>query len=75
MDAAFKLLHESLCSHVVLHVPCACDVVVLYYTGTSSGGLSGCLHVIRDEQEFPVAFLSRQFRGAEHSYTVTEWRH
>ena len=70
MDAAFKLLHESLCSHVVLHVPCACDVVVLYYTGTSDGGLRGCLHVIRDEQEFPVAFFSHQLRGAEHSYTV-----
>ncbi len=71
MDTAFKLLRESLCNRVVLHVPCVCDVFVLY-TDASGGGLGGCLHVIRDERERPVAFFSRQLRGAEHSYTVTE---
>ncbi len=35
-------------------------------------GIGACLHVLRDNVDLPVAFYSRQLRGAEATYTVTE---
>ncbi len=71
MDAAFRLLRESLCARVVLFVPVCSDVFVLY-TDAAGGGVGACLHVLREEYELPVAFFSRQLRGAKHHYSVTE---
>ncbi len=71
MDEAFKALRVSLCERVVLHVPLLSDVFVLY-CDASGCGLGACLHVVRDGEELPVAFYSRQLRGAEVRYTVTE---
>ncbi len=71
MDEAFGRLRESLCSRVVLYVPVSSDSFVLY-TDSSGGGVGACLHVVREEDEFPVAFFSRQLRGAERNYSVTE---
>ncbi len=53
------------------YVPVSSDSFVLY-TDASSGGVGACLHVVREEDEFPVAFFSRQLRGAERNYSVTE---
>ncbi len=71
MDGAFRSLSESLCSRVVLHVPCVSDLFILC-TDVSGGGVGECLHVLRDRLELPVAFYSRQLRGAEKTYSVTE---
>ena len=47
-------------------------IVFVLYTDASGGRVGACLHVRRKEQELPVAFFSRQLRGAEKSYYVTE---
>ena len=41
-------------------------------TDTSGKGLSGVLSVFRDGVELPVAFYSRQLRGAETCYSTSE---
>ncbi len=54
---------------------CACarsDIFVLH-TDASGGGVGACLHVLREKDELPVAFFSRQLRGVEHHYSVTEF--
>ncbi len=71
MDEAFICLRESLCNRVILYVPVLLDVFILC-TDASGGGVGACLHVVRDQQELPVAFYSRQLRGVERTYTVTE---
>ena len=71
MECAFRNLRVSLCHYVVLNVPCISDIFVLY-TDTSGWGLGACLHVIRENEELPVAFYSRQLQGAEHHYSITE---
>ncbi len=58
-------------ARVVLFVPVCGDAFVLY-TDASGGGVGACLHVLREEDKLPVAFFSRQLRGAEHHYSVTE---
>ncbi len=58
MDAAFRSVCKSLCERVVLHVPCVCDLLVLYMDA-SNGKLGKCLHVIRGEEKLLVAFFSR----------------
>ena len=57
MDRAFGKLKVSLCNTVSLTIP--------LHTDASGFGIGACLHVIRDEQEIPVAFYSRQLQGAE----------
>ncbi len=42
------------------------------YTDASGEGIGACLHVVRGEMDLPVAFFSRQLRGAEKNYSVTE---
>ena len=64
MEAAFDNLRVSLCSAVMLNVPCMSGSFVLY-TDASGWGLGACLHVRRNDKELPVAFFSRQLQGAE----------
>jgi len=71
MLEAFRKLLYMLCHLTTLHVPVQGDVFRLF-TDASGGGLGGCLHVVRDSKELPVAFFSRQLRGAESRYSVTE---
>ncbi len=71
MEEAFRFLCECLCNYIVLTVPVVEDVFVLY-TDASGVGIGGCLHVSRDGVELPVAFFSRQLRGAERNYSVSE---
>ncbi len=71
MDEVFRKLRVSLCSRVALHVPVCSDSFVLY-TDASGRDIGACLHVSRDNEELPVAFYSRQLRGTEATYTVTE---
>lgn len=56
---------------MVLCVPSREDVFVLC-TDASKCGIGACLHVVRDGVELPVAFYSRQLRGAEHNYSTSE---
>ncbi len=71
MSEAFHRLRECLCVRVVLFVPVANDCFCMY-TDASGDGVGACLYVVQDELELPVAFYSRQLRGAEKNYSVTE---
>ncbi len=42
------------------------------YTDASGAGVGGCLHVVREREELPVGFFSRQLRPAERNYSVSE---
>ncbi len=52
-----------------LHVPG--DVFVMY-TDASAVAIGGCLHVVRDEEELPIAFYSRVLKGPEVQYSTSE---
>ncbi len=69
IDEAFRILRESLCKCVVLHIPCVSDGFILY-TDPSECGLGVCLYILRDKEEFPIAFFSRQLRWAEKTFSV-----
>ena len=71
MDEAFSTLCKSLSNSVTLYVPSLSDTFTLS-TDASGTGLGACLHVIRDDEQLPVAFYSRQLRGAEKKHTITE---
>ncbi len=71
MTEAFSKLVNLLCDHIVLFVPDISDHFILC-TDASGSGIGACLHVRRDAKDYPVAFYSRQLRGAESRYTVTE---
>ncbi len=71
MTEAFSKLVNLLCDHIVLFVPDISDRFILC-TDASGSGIGACLHVRRDAKDYPVAFYSRQLRGAESRYTVTE---
>ena len=71
MDRAFGKLKVSLCNTVSLTIPSILGIFTLH-TDASGFGIGACLHVIRDEQEIPVAFYSRQLQGAEKNYSITE---
>ncbi len=71
MESAYGELKQSLCDHVMLCVPSSSDDLRLY-TDASGNGIEACLHVVRDGEEFPVAFFSRQLRPAEKNYSIME---
>ncbi len=52
-------------------MPSPTDKFVVY-TDASGVGVGGCLHAVRGSEEFPVAFFSRQLRGTEKNYSITE---
>ena len=68
---AFHSLRKSLCGFCVLTVPSVHDVFELH-TDASGQGIGSVLNVIRQNSVLPVAFHSRQLRGAERRYSVTE---
>ncbi len=71
MDDAFAKLCIRLCDMCVLHVPSHSDQFILH-TDASGRGIGGVLNVQRDDGILPVAFYSRQLRGAEVQYSATE---
>ncbi len=71
MVEAFRKLCVSLCEFSVLNVPVSSDVFVLH-TDASGRGVGAVLNIIRDDREVPVAFYSKQLRGAEVRYSATE---
>ena len=71
MSEAFTILCESLSCNVVLFVPTPSDRFIAY-TDASGAGVGACLHADREDGEVPISFYSRQLRGAEKNYSVTE---
>ena len=71
MESAFCELKNVLCDVTVLHVPLPGDVFSLH-TDASGDGIGAVLNIERDEGDLPVSFYSRQLRGAETNYSVTE---
>ena len=71
MVEALRALRLVLCNVCVLHVPVAEDVFSLH-TDASAGGVGAVLNVIREGVMLPVAFFSRQLKGAEVRYSATE---
>lgn len=72
MEAAIcKLKRMFMAKHVVLNVPQAEDQFVLH-TDASGVGVGAVLNIIKNGVEVPVAFYSRQLRGAELLYSITE---
>ena len=67
----FSHLCSVLCSACTLHIRSTSDKFVLQTDATYAGN-GGCLSVMRDGAELPVAFYSRQLRDPETRYSVTE---
>ena len=65
----FSHLCSVLCSVCTLHIPSPSDKFVLQ-TNASYAGIGGCLSVMRDGAELPVAFYSQQLRDPETRYRV-----
>ncbi len=57
-SVAFTRLRQLLCKRVVLFFP-VCDDVFYFFTDASGAGIGACLHVKRNSEKLPVAFLSR----------------
>ncbi len=70
-DDAFCKLKQCLCNFVILTVPLVDDEFSLH-TDASGTGLGTVLNVHQEGKEFPVAFYSRQLKGAESRYSITE---
>ena len=71
MLEAFNSLRVSLCNCCILNVPVEGDVFSLH-TDASGRGIGATLNVIREGEERPVAFYSKQLQGAEKFYSATE---
>ncbi len=61
---AFHGLCNQLCDSVCLCVPCVSDVFMLE-SDASSTGVGAVLSVVRKDENVPVAFFSKQLRGAQ----------
>ncbi len=68
---AFHALCNQLSVSVRLCVPCVSDVFVLE-CDASSTGVGAVLSVVRNEERLPVAFFSKQLRGAQMNYSAQE---
>ncbi len=69
MMEAFHGLCKSLCHSVCLVVPCVSDVFVLECDASVSG-VGAVLSVVRGEEHLPVAFFSKQLKGAHQRYSA-----
>ncbi len=68
---AFHALCTKLSVSVRLCVPCVSDVFVLE-SDASSTGVGAVLSVVRNNEKLPVAFFSKQLRGAQANYSAQE---
>ena len=71
MEVSFSELKNSLYKMSVLNVPSQDDSFVLC-VDASVLGIAGVLCVLRNEEEVPVGFYSRQTKNAERFYSATE---
>ena len=71
MSDSFVFLTNSLCSESVLCLPRESDVFTLY-TDASYHGIGAVLSTVRDGEEQPIGYYSKQLSQAERSYTATE---
>ncbi len=71
MVAAFGELCNVLSDVVCLCVPSSCDIFVLE-CDASGTGVGAVLSVDREGEKLPVAFFSRQLRGAQCRYSAQE---
>ena len=66
----FSHLCSVICSAWILHIPTPRKCV--HQTDATYAGIGGCLSVMRDGTELPVAFYSRKLREPETRYSVME---
>ena len=71
MVEAFNTLKVSLVNLCTLTIPSQRDCFSLH-TDASGLGVGATLNVIRDGEELPVAFYSKQLQGAQKYYSATE---
>ena len=69
--AEFFYLKEALCGAPALTLPTVTDVFLLQ-TDASGVGIGAVLSVLREGEEFPVAFFSRKLEERERRYCATE---
>ncbi len=71
MGEAFIALCNSLSSSLLLCVP-KCDDTFSLECDASACGIGSVLYVHRNDEKLPVAFFSRQLRGAQTRYSAQE---
>ena len=71
MLEAFKQIKVYLVHVCILTIPSQNDDFVLH-TDASGAGIGATLNVLRDGEERPAAYFSRQLQGAQHRYSATE---
>ena len=69
--AEFFYLKEALCGAPALTLPTVTDVFLLQ-TDALGVGIGAVLSVLREGEEFPVAFFSRKLEERERRYCATE---
>ena len=72
---AFNSIKVYLVNVCVLTIPSQEDVFVLHTDASGAGigaGIGATLNVIRNGEERPAAFFSRQLQGAQRRYSATE---
>ena len=67
----FTAISKSLVNTCSLTIPLLKDSYRLQMDASGTG-IGAVLSVVRNDEEFPVAFYSRQLRGAELNYPATE---
>ena len=68
---AFQCIKVCLVNVCALTIPSQEDVFVLH-TDASGAGIGATLNVVRDGEERPAAYFSRQLQGAQRNYSATE---
>lgn len=71
MSNAYQYLSNSLCSSSVLCLPRSTDHLTLY-TDASYKGIGAVLSTVRDGEERPIGFYSKQLSPAEQNYAASE---
>ena len=71
LEQEFVYLKNCICSAPCLTLPVVSDVFVLQ-TDASGVGIGAVLAVVRDGQEYPVAYYSRKLQPRERKYSASE---
>ena len=71
MLEAFNQIKVCLVHVCVLTIQSHDDIFVLH-TDASGAGIGATLNVIREGEERPAAYFSRQLQGAQQRYSATE---
>ena len=71
MLETFKAIKVSLVDLCILTIPSQQDVFTLH-TDASGAGIGATLNVIREGEDRPVAYFSKQLQGAQRRYSATE---